>query len=190
MRLFVAIDIPEEVRSALSAAATKLKAAAPDARWVRPESLHLTLKFIGEQPEEKLPVIRGALEAVQGVAPFTLAMYGLYFFPDKRFPRVLAAFVHGETGHREAAELAKRIELQLSAVGIAREERTFRGHLTLARLDPRGKHDAWETALADMIRREWGQFPVGEFHLYRSELRRGGAVYTKLASFALQEKAS
>jgi 2'-5' RNA ligase len=115
-------------------------------------------------------------------------LYGLYFFPDKRFPRVLATFVHGEKGHRETSELAKQIDFHLGPLKIPREERAFRGHLTLARLDPRAKHDALEAALTDMMRRDFGDFPVREFHLYRSELRRGGAVYTRLAAFALEER--
>ena len=189
MRLFVAVDIPEDVRGALADAAAKLKAVAPDARWVRPESLHLTVKFIGHEPPEKLEAIKAALTAVRGPAPITLGLYGLYFFPDKRFPRVLAAFVHGEKGHEEMAVLAKQIDFQLGPLEIPREERAYRGHLTLARLEPREKHDALEAALADMMRREWGEFAVNEFHLYQSELKRGGAVYTRLASFALRVSA-
>lgn len=187
MRLFVAIDISEEVRRALAEACAELKPVAHNTRWVRPESLHLTVKFIGEQPEENLAAIRTALAAVAKPAAFSLGMYGLYFFPEKRFPRVLATFIHGEKGHSEMAALAKQIDFQLSPLKIPREERAYRGHLTLARLDPRGQHDALEAALAGMMRREWGEFPVGEFHLYRSELKQGGAVYTRLASFSLAE---
>jgi len=188
MRLFVAIDIPEEIRNALAEAAGQLRPAAPGARWVRPESLHLTVKFIGELPETQLDAIKSALAAANKPAAFPLGLYGLYFFPDKRFPRVLATFVHGEQGHRETAELTKQIDFQLSPLKIPREERAYRGHLTLARLDPRAQHDALEAALAGMMRREWGTFPVREFHLYQSELRRGGAVYTRLASFPFSER--
>lgn len=185
MRLFVAIDIPGEIRAALAQAGEKLKPSAPGARWVRPDSLHLTLKFIGEQAEDKVPAICDALAAARKRAPFQLGLYGLHFFPDKRHPRVLAVFIHGEKGHAEMAELAKQIDFQLGPLKIPREERAYRGHLTLARLDLRAKHDALETALADMMRREWGDFPVHEFHLMRSELKRGGAVHTRLASFPL-----
>lgn len=187
MRLFVAIDIADEIRSALADACAKLKPAAPDARWVRPESLHLTLKFIGEQPEERVEAIRAALAAARVPAAFRLGLYGLHFFPQRRSPRVLAVFLNGEKGHPEMAELAKQIDCQLGPLQIPREERAYRGHLTVARLDPRSKHDALETALADMMRREWGEFEVREFHLVRSELKRGGALYTRLESFRLGE---
>lgn len=187
MRLFVAIDIPSEIRAALTQACDQLKLSAPGARWVRSESLHLTLKFIGEQPEQNLETIRNALASVRKPAPFQLGLYGLHFFPDKRHPRVLTVFIHGEKGHAEMAELAKQIDFQLGPLKIPREERAYRGHLTLARLDPRAKHDALEAALADMMRREWGDFPVHEFHLMRSELKRGGAVYTRMVTFNLGE---
>lgn len=185
MRLFVAIELPDPVRAALAQACLPLKTITHQARWVRPASLHLTVKFLGEQPEEKLEATRAALAAVAKPAAFQLGLYGLYFFPDKRFPRVLATFVHGAKGHAEMAELARQVDFQLTALKIPQEERAYRGHLTLARLDPRGKHDALEAALAGMMRREWGDFPVSEFHLYRSELKRGGAVYTRLATFPL-----
>ncbi len=190
MRLFVAIDIPAEIRSALGEAAAQLKPVAPGARWVRPESLHLTLKFIGEQPGENVEAIRGALAAVRH-ASFRLGLSGLYFFPDaRRFPRVLAVFIHAQHSHAELENLVKKIDFQLEPLRIPREERAYRGHLTLARLDPRGKHDALDAALAGMMRREWGEFFAREFCLYRSELKRGGAMYTRLASFGLEEKAS
>jgi 2'-5' RNA ligase len=185
MRLFVATDIPADIRQALAEAGTKLKPAAPEARWVRPESLHLTLKFIGEQPEEKVASICAALRAAKTPGPFRLGLRGLHFFPEGRFPRVLAVFIHGETGHRKTAELVRLVDLQLAPLNIPREERAFRGHLTVARLDPGARHAALEAALADMMRREWGEFDVREFHLYRSELKRGGAVYTRLAAFPL-----
>ncbi len=190
MRLFVAVDIPEKIRAALAAACTALKPAARDARWVRPESLHLTLKFIGEQPDVELDAIRAMLAAAKTPASFRMGLYGLHFFPDKRHPRVLAVLVNGEKGHAELAELAKQIDFALGPLKIPREERGFRGHLTVARLDPRGKHGALEAALADMMQHEWGEFEVREFHLYRSELKRGGAVYTRLATLTLRDRAS
>jgi len=190
MRLFVAVAIPEEIRAALAEAAQELRPAAPGARWVRPESVHLTVKFIGEQAEENVEAIRHALAAAaRKLDSFRVALRGLYFFPDRRFPSVLAAFIGG-SGQPELAEVAKQIDFQLAPLKISPEKRAFRGHLTLARLDPRAGHDALEAALAGMMRREWGEFPVREFHLYRSELQRGGPVHTRLATFPLGEAAT
>ena len=183
MRLFTAFDIPDAIRASIAQTCDRLKPAAPDARWVRPESQHLTLKFIGEQPEDKLDQIKAALAKVRAPAAFTIELKGLYFFPQKRYPRVLAVFVHPQQTTAAMEELYKKIEFRLEPLGIAREDRGFRAHLTVARLDPRAKHDALEAALDDVMRSEFGSFAAAEFHLYRSQLQRGGAVYTKLASF-------
>jgi len=188
MRLFTAIDIPEAIRATLAQTCAQLNPAAPDARWVRPESLHLTLKFIGEQPEEKLPQIQAALAKVRTPAGLRIELKGLYFFPQKRYPRVLAVNVHPQETMLAMEELFKRIEFRLQPVGIAREERGFRAHLTVARLDPRAKHDPLDVVLlAGVMRSEFGTFDSGEFHLYRSQLQRGGAVYTRLATFPFVE---
>jgi len=184
MRLFVALDIPESIRSAIAQACERLKPAAPGARWVRPESLHLTLKFIGEQPDERLEQFKAALAKVRGPAALHVELKGLYFFPQKRYPRVLGVFVHPQETSAAMEELFKKIEFHLAPHGVAREERGFRAHLTVARLDPRAKHDALDAALqAGPMRVEFGAFDTADFHLYRSQLQRGGAVYTKLATF-------
>ncbi len=183
MRLFVAVDIPPSIRDTIVETCEQLKPAAPDARWVRPESLHLTLKFIGHRPDDLLERIQSALAQVHATASLKMELKGLYFFPQKRFPRVLAVFVHPQETMLAMGELAKKIEFRLEPLGIEREGRNFRAHLTVARLDPRGKHDALEKALADVMRSDFGAFETSEFHLYQSELKRGGAVYTRLASF-------
>lgn len=182
MRLFVALDIPESIRAGIAQACERLKSAAPDARWVRPESQHLTLKFIGEQPDERLEQFKAALSKVRAPAAFKIQLNGLYFFPQKRYPRVLAVFVHPQETTAAMEELFKKIEFHLEPLGVEREDRGFRAHLTVARLDPRASHDALEKALEPVMRTEFGEFETGEFHLYRSELKRGGAVYTELAT--------
>lgn len=188
MRLFVAFDIPHSIRATLAQTCERLKPAAPDARWVRSESLHLTLKFIGHRPDDMLERITSALAQVRAAASLSVELKGLYFFPQKRFPRVLAVSVHPQETMLAMGELVKRIELRQEPLGVEREGRPFRAHLTVARLDPRGKHDALETALADVMRSDFGAFETSEFHLYQSELKRGGAVYTKLGTFAFAER--
>ena len=188
MRLFVALDIPESIRATLAQACERLKPAAPDARWVRPESQHLTLKFIGEQPEERLEQFKAALAKVRAPATFKIQLSGLYFFPQKRYPRVLGVFVHPQEATAAMEALFKKIEFHLEPLGVEQEGRGFRAHLTVARLDPRAKHDALDAALqAGPMRAEFGAFETAEFHLYRSELKRGGAVYTRLATFLFVE---
>lgn len=184
MRLFVAMDIPEEVRSAIGALAAKLRIACPNARWTRIEGLHVTLKFIGETSVEKIEMIKAALADIPSRAPISINFHGLGFFPNERRPRVLWAGIEGGT---QLAELAAAVETALHPLGIAREEREFSPHLTLARFDaPRGLntlHAAIEKAGAA----EFGGTTAKEFYLYQSVLKRGGAEYTRLATFSLAE---
>lgn len=187
MRLFVALDIPDEVRTTLAALAAKLRPASRDARWVRVEGLHVTLKFIGETSAEKVESIKAALAAIPPRSAFSIAFRGLGFFPNERRPRVLWAGV--ETGP-ELAALAAAVETSLEALGIAREGRAFSPHLTLARFDsPRGL-EALHSAIEGAAPAEFGATTAKEFHLYQSVLKRGGAEYTRLATFSLAGRAS
>jgi RNA 2',3'-cyclic 3'-phosphodiesterase len=191
MRLFVAMDIPEDVRAAVAALVAPLRSTNipagskrsphPGARWARIEGLHVTLKFIGEIPEEKVAGIVSALKAVAFAKPIPLNFRGMGFFPNERRPRVL--WVGIEPG-QELAALAKAVETALIPVGITREERAFSPHLTLARFDsPRGL-DRLHAAIEAAGSLEFGSAISKEFHLYQSVLKRGGAEYTRVATFA------
>jgi len=185
MRLFVAMDIPEDVRAALEVLAIKLRIACRHARWTRIEGLHVTLKFIGETPSEKVAEIEAALATLPSHAPIPLNFRGLGFFPNERRPRVLWAGI--EAGP-ELAALAAEVETALHPLGIPREERPFSPHLTLARFDtPRGLY-----ALRDTVEKagplEFGGTIAKEFYLYQSVLKRGGAEYTRLATFSFTER--
>jgi len=192
MRLFVAIDVPESIRALVAQTGELLKAAAPDARWVRPESMHLTLKFIGEQPDENAEAIKSALAKVRVRSAVKLQLNSLGFFPRKRFPTVLAVSVlplpaSGGAGS-SLGSLADKIEFHLEPLKIPREARGFRAHLTVARLDPRANHAALAAALEQgPMRADFGTFETSEFHLFRSQLQRSGAVYAKLATFPFVE---
>src|SRR5215472_11660599 len=183
MRLFVAIDIPEEVRSAISSAVAKLRPAAPKARWVRIEGLHVTLKFIGETPTDKVGAIRSALSSVPARGPIGIQFRGLGFFPNPRRPRVFWAGVEAKP---ELADLAGAVDAELHLLGIAREERAFAPHLTLARFDPPGAQHALHAAIEKSGTLEFGAVTATEFHLYQSVLKPGGAEYTRLATFPFQ----
>jgi RNA 2',3'-cyclic 3'-phosphodiesterase len=181
MRLFVAMDIPEHVRSSLSALTARLRPACRNARWVRIEGLHVTLKFIGEAPAEKIDAIKAALAAVPTRALVPINFRGLGFFPNERRPRVLWAGIEAGT---ELARLTASVEAALAALGIPLEERAFSPHLTLARFDtPRGL-DALHAAVERAGLLELGGTTAKEFHLYQSVLKPGGAEYTRLATFS------
>jgi RNA 2',3'-cyclic 3'-phosphodiesterase len=182
MRLFVAVDIPEDVRSALAALATRLRAACPKARWVRTEGLHVTLKFIGEISDSKVSEIKSALGSVAPHAPIEIRFRGVGFFPNARRPRVFWAGV--EAGP-ELAPLALAVEDTLHPLAIARETRAFSPHLTLARFDPPRPVEELLAAIETCGPLEFGNATASEFHLYQSVLKRGGAEYTRLATFPL-----
>jgi 2'-5' RNA ligase len=186
-RLFVAIELPEGVLRALAEVQERLRERSLDGlRWVRPEGIHLTLKFLGETPAEKLPDIERALEqAVRGIGPHRLALGRLGTFGSRGAPRVLWVDLAGDV--ETLGALQEGVERALSPLGFPRDERRFSPHLTLARIRP---EDAREVArplseAVATVRPPEAQLPVTELSLMRSELRHGGAVYTRLRSVGL-----
>jgi 2'-5' RNA ligase len=182
MRLFVALDLPDEVRDAVRELIAKLRPLCKSARWVRPEGMHVTLKFIGDVPAEKLDPIRAALAGVQSSAPFEIHFRGVGFFPRERGPRVVWCGIEASAN---LAELAASVERALVPLGIAREERDFRPHVTLARFasSPDGIGKLVERA-EELKSLDLGMARETEFHLYESALKPSGAEYKKLASLA------
>jgi len=192
MRLFVALDIPEEIRSKITAYMNALRNFAPDARWVSPESLHVTLKFIGEFPEARLQELKKALASVGG-QPFEISFRASGFF-NPRSPRVF--WIGIEAGY-ELKALAAAVETALVPLGIPREDRDFTPHLTLARMGsgrPQGSpRDRNKPKMYELKARvegtpppEFGTMTAREFFLYLSKLSPKGAQYTKLERFPLR----
>jgi RNA 2',3'-cyclic 3'-phosphodiesterase len=191
VRLFVALEIPAAVRDNLAAQVEELrelstKVADKRPPWVRPENLHVTLKFIGEVSPAKLDSIRGALSAIRSDAPVDLKFRGLGFFPNENYPRVLWA---GLETSANLSSLAADIEGALETQGIARERRSFTPHLTLARIEPPGLHEELRVAIQKNNAREFGSFQTREFHLIESKLKPSGAEYTTLASYSFAVEA-
>lgn len=180
MRLFVALEIPSEVRKNLAALIESLRAVSPQTRWVRPENLHVTLKFIGEVPEPKLPVIRTALASGGSEQPVTLDFRGLGFFPNERHPRVLWVGIEASPNLKT---LAADIDGATEKLGIPREQRPFSPHLTLARFEPPRLPEKLRAAIQENAGREFGSLRTTQFHLIESKLKRSGAEYTTVESF-------
>lgn len=188
MRLFVALDVPEAVRAALSGLSARFRKICPSARWVRLEGVHITLKFIGEVPDGDFESIRQALGDLHGFAPIELRFAGLGFFPGARRPRVFWAGV--EAGPQLAA-LVAAIEMKLAPLGIPPEKRPFQPHLTLARLETPQRTQALSAAVEALGTPEFGTDTFREFHLYQSMLKRSGAEYTRLVTYPFhREQAS
>lgn len=182
MRLFVAINLDDTVRTAVETLVQDLKRSAGVLRWVRPEAMHLTLKFIGEAEEDRLAPIKQALAGVKTAAPAVVEYREVGFLPNERRPRVLFVAV---TENPVLSELAQKVEDALAPLGIEKEDRAFRPHLTLARFK-KGNESAvpkLKEVIASLPSREFGQIRAEEFHLYQSELSPGGAKYTTLGRF-------
>ena len=180
MRLFIALDIPQDVRERISAYAERVRPLCPDARWARVEGLHVTLKFIGEIPDPRVPEITKALAAIKA-RPFDVKFDRVGFFPSPKSPRV---FWIGVRAGEELPELAEAVNEALAAIGIAREDKAYSPHLTLARAG--SGHDLKGlTGLLTSEMETFGTMTAHEFYLYRSQLGRGGSKYTKLERFEL-----
>src|SRR5271168_3748840 len=132
MRLFIALDFPDAVRRALRELIARLKPESAGARWVRPEGMHVTLKFLGETGEEKLVPLKAALAKIHSAEPVDMHFRGLGFFPNERRPRVIWCGVEATPN---LADLAGAVESALEPLGIPRETRAFTPHLTLARFN-------------------------------------------------------
>lgn len=182
MRLFVALELPADVRAALGQIAERLRpASAPGVRWTDPRSIHLTLKFIGETERSTVPAIRAALAPIRAPQAVSVAFRGLGWFPNARHPRVLWA---GVEANHELEELARAIERALEPLGIPREEREFRPHLTLARIKAEKGLERLRQEVEKLGAPEMGRALYGEFDLMESTLSRSGAVYTRVERIA------
>ena len=184
MRLFVALDIPEDVRAAVAAFVEKLRPLCRAAHWVRIENAHVTLKFIGEVSLGKFEEIKKALTHIRLDAPIYMIFRGTGFFPSQRRPRVFWAGI--EAGS-ELAALAGTVEATLENLGIEKEERAFSPHLTLARMESPKNLQALRQAIAAADSLDFGSDIASEFYLYQSVLKRSGAEYTRLATYRFAE---
>ena len=176
IRLFAAIEMPQDVRRRMAG----LAAGVPSARWVAEENLHLTLRFIGEVGEDRVDDIAAALAGVKG-APFTLTLAGVGHFSSKR--RVRSLWV-GLEPNGELEALYDRVESALVRAGLAPEGRKFSPHVTLARLKavPAAKVADW---LAMGAQFTVPPIPVEGFTLLSSFLSSSGAIYSTVQDFPL-----
>jgi len=180
VRLFVALDLPEAVRRALAELIANLKPKSRGARWLQPENLHITLKFIGHVGNEKLSPIQSVLSSIHAAQPIELHFRGMGFFPNERRPR---AFWCGVAGSPNLAELAADIDRALAPLGIEAETRPFTPHLTLARFKSDEGVREMVYAANDMKSTDFGAATETNFHLYESLLKSTGAQYNRIASF-------
>jgi 2'-5' RNA ligase len=192
IRAFVAIELNEAIKAALGATQGQLKRspASHIAKWVKPQSIHLTLKFLGDIADNRVEPIGEALQrACAQVQPFTLSLSETGCFPNTKRPRVIWIGVGGEL--EPLMQLQRAVEAEINPLGFEAERRGFTPHLTLARIRNKARPSE---------RQELGQrlgtvevdpsvaMTVQELSLMRSELRPRGAVYTRLLAVPLLDR--
>lgn len=193
VRAFVAVDLPEDVERAMGAAAQSLRDARIEGlRAVRPEGVHLTLKFLGDVPESRVDEIGHAVsETVAGHRQFEVSTGGFGAFPNKRRPQVLWIGISGRL--EPLMGLQADVDAALGALGFQTETRPFHPHLTLARLDRRMPADARRAsmdALESTGPSAGLRIAVRSVSLVQSILGRGGARYVRLCTAPLAESLS
>jgi len=189
VRSFIAIELPENLKAELEELVGRLKSESrTGVKWVNPQDIHITLKFLGDVATTRLDEITGALKvAAYGIKPFRLKVTGLGVFPNPQKVRVAWVGVSGDMDILE--KLQQRVESNLETLGFTRESRKFAPHLTLARV---------REQVSPMERQGFGQFisrtsfnadsdiHVNMIHLIRSQLTSRGAIYSRLSKVELE----
>jgi len=179
LRAFIAIEMPPPVPDIVRQSQRALQHGGIDLRWVRPENVHLTLRFLGDISTDAIEGIRCALEALADEFPsFSLQVKGAGVFPGAARPRVVWLGLGGQANLLDG--LYRRLSLLLSLQGIPEERRPFRGHLTIARAKGRVDADRLREKLAGLKTLESRPFMADRICLFKSDLGPGGAVYTPL----------
>jgi 2'-5' RNA ligase len=199
IRAFVAVELPDELKKTIAQVQAQIKGRIareipPEARiqWVRPDSMHLTLKFLGDIEETQVESIRQALASrVMTVPGFLVEVGSLGVFPDLRMPRVFWVGLSDQPGHLQGLlHLAEQVETSLETLGFLRESRPFNPHLTLARIKERSREVGKVLSDSGILKHETrlGSLPVERVSLMRSDLKPSGAVYTKLWEIPLGQQ--
>jgi 2'-5' RNA ligase len=188
IRAFIAIELPSQIKVALAQLQDNLRTSKnASVKWVDPEGIHLTLKFLGNVDEAEIPALTKALsEAVRGIAPFSLQLGDPGAFPNAHAPRVVWVGVGGEIG--PLLTLHNNINRVLAPLGFPPEKRAFSPHLTLGRVREEtlpGERRRLGENVAALKTGAKPSFKAESLSLMRSKLSREGAVYIRLASFAL-----
>jgi 2'-5' RNA ligase len=181
MRLFIALDIPAEIRARLTEYMERARALAPEARWARVEGLHVTLKFIGHVDDAVVGKIKTALAPIKA-SPFEVKFSGVGFFPNPNAGRVFWA---GVDGGDSLPKLASTVDAAMEKLGFPLESKPYHPHLTLARTSSRPLREL-KPLLTDEPPPQFGTMTARDFFLYQSQPQKGGSKYTKLERFQLE----
>ncbi len=181
IRTFIAIDLPESIRTAIQTIQTDLRSSGFKAKWARPENVHLTLKFLGDVDTHLITKINASIKtSVKEIASFRLGGRGLGVFPNSRRPRVLWMGLFGQIG--ALLRLQKKIEAQLVLLGFNKEKRTFTGRLTIGRIKGKAPLRQVNRILTQYETFVTDPFTVKEVFLFKSQLTPEGSIYTPMGT--------
>ena len=185
LRAFVALKLPDNLISSIKRIQNDLKLYRFSVRWIRPEKMHLTLKFLGEITESDINDIGVAMnDCAVSYAPLSLSAKGIGIFPGIARPRIIWAGISGEASR--LSDLLNDLENRFEEIHFKKEGRPFKGHLTLGRFREKADRGKLIDALKKFQSFESEIFVAGELYLYKSDLRPEGPVYTELLSVSLK----
>lgn len=180
MRTFIAIELPKAIRESLNSLQEQLKTSGAEVKWVEPQNIHLTLRFLGEANDKKLDmVIRALEETAKDRNSFYIRLSSIGAFPKINFPRII--WVGIDKGEAEAAEIARALEKEIAKVGIPPEDRPFSSHITIGRvkssLNRSRLIDNLTTLGSGLFGQENPEFLVTKITLFKSTLTPRGPIY-------------
>jgi 2'-5' RNA ligase len=187
MRLFVAIHVPERIRTTIAILLDEFRLIDPELKWIKSENLHITLKFLGKTDASQLDAVVKALSTIARSAhPITFNFAGLGFFPNARRPNILWTGIQASAN---AQVIVQEIDQALAVLGFPLQQREFTPHLTLGRFEKRALSRNMQSAIERNASGKFGGFTATEFHLIQSKLNSSGAEYTILHSFPFMAEA-
>ena len=188
IRSFLAFDLPPEIRTIIARVSGELRKSSLDVRWVKVENIHLTVVFMGNiKTEDITPIGDVVQEVCLSSCPFDVLLKGLGTFPNPRNPRILWLGFDGDL--ERMSHFRDALQKQLRPFGIKEEKRRFKPHLTLGRFR---NYKRGDPQLDELILRYHdltdSVFSLNELSMFRSDLKPGGAEYTKLKAWPLSGK--
>lgn len=182
IRTFIAVEIDDEIRDRLYEFITQLKNADADVKWISPENIHLTLKFVGNVKEDILPDLNKIIgDAASCASPFKMNIEKVGAFPTIKRPHVI--FVCAQEKGDNLLKIYESIDVNLEKLGIKKDSRKFVGHITLGRVKSQKNMKKLINALNFDGVNSFGQEKVNSISLMRSVLTPSGPIYTRLNSF-------
>ena len=179
MRLITALELNSKVVGNLTELVRRLRPVAP-VRWVHPQNMHVTLKYIGDWPESRLDLILRNLSEVRVTQPIVVPLAGLGYFPSMERPRV---FWVGAENTAPLRQLASNVDAALGPLGVVPEVRPYQPHLTLGRVFEGESLEELHNAIEELPSREFGTLTPDRFTLFESTVTDAGPVYRRVAEF-------